>query len=161
MVLYDINYLSFAYPFKNTNMIVSLNYQTLYNFNKTHKYDYAYRSLTTSNLETALAGTPQLMYYRFHPVSWLLARWLVKLEYASPVNIVMERQVIPELLQDALCSRLVKQIDKYLAQPLEVAQAYTKEYDLLRARLGKPGVTGRLAKNLQTVLYPTDTGINL
>jgi len=53
--LYDINYLSFAYPFKNTNMIVSMNYQTLYNFNKTHNYDYTYRSLTTSNLETALA----------------------------------------------------------------------------------------------------------
>ncbi|MBL7033068.1 MAG: lipid-A-disaccharide synthase [Candidatus Delongbacteria bacterium] len=129
--------------------------------NAMYHSDFAAVASGTANLETALAGTPQLMYYRFHPVSWLLARWLVKLEYASPVNIVMERQVIPELLQDALCSRLVKQIDKYLAQPLEVAQAYTKEYDLLRARLGKPGVTGRLAKNLQTVLYPTDTGINL
>ncbi len=39
---YDLNYLSFAYPFRalNRNMIVSLNFQHLYDFNKQVNYSY-------------------------------------------------------------------------------------------------------------------------
>jgi long-subunit fatty acid transport protein len=53
---FDINYLSIAYPFRwlNRNMIVSLNYQTLYDFNKTYNYHYRYRSIITSMTETSL-----------------------------------------------------------------------------------------------------------
>ena len=54
VTLHDINYFSLAYPFtwKEKNLIVSLNYQTLYNFNKEHIYDYTYRDVTTSTTET-------------------------------------------------------------------------------------------------------------
>lgn len=56
VTLYDLNYFSLAYPFtlKERNYIVSLNYQTLYNFNKTHIYNYRFQSTTTSQLETSL-----------------------------------------------------------------------------------------------------------
>lgn len=49
--LYDLNYLSVAYPFQlfRKNMIVSLNYQTLYNFNKKHKYNYQYNNHVSSH----------------------------------------------------------------------------------------------------------------
>lgn len=52
--LFDVNYLSFAYPFtwRNINMIVSLNYQTLYNFNKKREYGYLYHDITTSTIES-------------------------------------------------------------------------------------------------------------
>lgn len=55
--LEDLNYLSAAYPFNllGRNMIFSLNYQTLYNFNKRHKYDYTYSSATSTTTETAFA----------------------------------------------------------------------------------------------------------
>ncbi len=44
--LLDLNYFSFAYPFNwlGRNMIVSLNYQTLYSFNKEHAYNYNYHT---------------------------------------------------------------------------------------------------------------------
>ncbi len=47
--LYDLNYMSMAYPFtfRDLNMIVSLNYQTMYNFNKEHNYNYNYQSHDT------------------------------------------------------------------------------------------------------------------
>ena len=56
VTLYDINYFSLAYPFtlKDKNMIVSLNYQTLYNFNKTYNYNYVYHSIITSRTDTTL-----------------------------------------------------------------------------------------------------------
>ncbi len=48
--LYDINYMSMAYPFtlSETNMIVSLNYQTMYNFNKEHQYNYHYQKFAST-----------------------------------------------------------------------------------------------------------------
>ena len=49
--LYDLNYLSVAYPFEflEKNMVVSLNYQTLYNFNKKYNYDYQYSNRVSSH----------------------------------------------------------------------------------------------------------------
>ncbi len=54
--LYDINYLSLVLPFTRLkkNMIVSLNFQTLYSFNKSHNYNYSYRKLTTTLIESPL-----------------------------------------------------------------------------------------------------------
>ena len=51
--LYDVNYMSLAYPFtwRNMNMIISLNYQTLYDFGKEREYNYIYndiKKLTTN-----------------------------------------------------------------------------------------------------------------
>jgi long-subunit fatty acid transport protein len=64
--LYDVNYFSLAYPFVflTHNMIVSFNYQTLYDFNKEHSYDYLYRSRTTFTagpitVNTSLNGARQ------------------------------------------------------------------------------------------------------
>ncbi|MFC1495617.1 OmpP1/FadL family transporter, partial [Thermodesulfobacteriota bacterium] len=56
VTLYDLNYFSLAYPFawRERNFIVSLNYQTLYNFNKTHNYNYQFRHTSTSQIETSL-----------------------------------------------------------------------------------------------------------
>ncbi|MFC1839601.1 OmpP1/FadL family transporter [Thermodesulfobacteriota bacterium] len=56
VTLYDLNYFSLAYPFtwRERNYIVSLNYQTLYNFNKTHNYNYQFSNTSTSQIETSL-----------------------------------------------------------------------------------------------------------
>ena len=56
--LTDINYLSAAYPFtiNDVNMVFSLNYQTLYNFNKLHDYDYTYQNNVHSSI--SIPGPP-------------------------------------------------------------------------------------------------------
>ncbi len=63
----EINYVSLAYPFNRLgkNMIVSLNYQMLYNFNKTHTYNFSYSEnlyetfwipIRTTTVERDIAG---------------------------------------------------------------------------------------------------------
>ncbi len=56
--LYDINYLSLAYPFKKfgRNMIISLNYQTRYNFNKRHEYDFIYTYISLGAITISTSG---------------------------------------------------------------------------------------------------------
>ncbi len=117
--------------------------------------DFAVVASGTANLETALLGTPQAMYYRFHPLTWQLARRLVKLDHASPVNIVLGRAAIPELLQTDLAERITREVTAFLENPAETAGRFQTDYAELKHRLGAPGVLARLAGALQPVLGGT------
>jgi lipid-A-disaccharide synthase len=53
----------------------------------------------TSSLEMAVAGVPHVIAYRIHPVTaWIVER-LARVPFASLVNLLSERQVVPEFLQ--------------------------------------------------------------
>ncbi|MFZ0312766.1 MAG: lipid-A-disaccharide synthase [Candidatus Korobacteraceae bacterium] len=53
----------------------------------------------TSTLEAALIGTPFAMVYRVAPLTWRLGRRLVKVDRFAMVNLIAERDVVPELVQ--------------------------------------------------------------
>ncbi len=55
----------------------------------------------TATIETALLGTPMVVVYRVTEPTWLLGRLLVRTRFYSMVNLVAERAVVPELIQDA------------------------------------------------------------
>ena len=54
----------------------------------------------TSTLELALAGVPMVVAYRVNPVTAVIARRLVKVKFASLVNLLAGREVVPEMIQD-------------------------------------------------------------
>ena len=54
----------------------------------------------TSTLELALANVPMLVTYRVNPLTAAIARRLVKVSYASLLNLLAGREVVPELLQE-------------------------------------------------------------
>ncbi len=62
----------------------------------------------TATLETALFGVPQVVCYRGNPVSYWLARRLVKVAYISLVNLIMGREVVRELIQGDLNAKLLE-----------------------------------------------------
>jgi lipid-A-disaccharide synthase len=53
----------------------------------------------TSTLEAALIGTPFAMVYQVAPLTWALGRRLVKVDRFAMVNLIAERDVVPELVQ--------------------------------------------------------------
>ena len=53
----------------------------------------------TSTLELALAKVPMLVTYRVNPVSHQIAKRMIKIQYASILNLLLDRPVVPELLQ--------------------------------------------------------------
>jgi lipid-A-disaccharide synthase len=55
----------------------------------------------TSTLELAMAGVPMVVAYRVNPLTAAIAKRLVKVRYASIINLIAEREVIPELIQQA------------------------------------------------------------
>jgi lipid-A-disaccharide synthase len=56
----------------------------------------------TATLETALFRVPQVVCYRLSQISYQITKRLIKVKYISLVNLIAEREVVPELIQEAL-----------------------------------------------------------
>jgi lipid-A-disaccharide synthase len=69
----------------------------------------------TATLETALFGIPQVVCYRGNPVSFWLAKRLVKVPFISLVNLIMGREIVKELIQnDFNEGTLVRELNELL-----------------------------------------------
>jgi lipid-A-disaccharide synthase len=62
----------------------------------------------TATLETALLNVPEVVCYKGGFVSYLIARQLIKVKYISLVNLIMDRIVVKELIQDQLNEKNLK-----------------------------------------------------
>lgn len=57
----------------------------------------------TVTLEAALIKRPMVICYKFNTLTYLLAKWLVKLKWFSLPNLLANKTLVPELLQDEVC----------------------------------------------------------
>ncbi len=57
----------------------------------------------TVTLEAALIKRPMVICYKFNTITYLLAKWLVKLKWFSLPNLLVNKTLVPELLQDEVC----------------------------------------------------------
>ncbi|MEO8884757.1 MAG: lipid-A-disaccharide synthase, partial [Mucilaginibacter sp.] len=69
----------------------------------------------TATLETALFNVPQVVVYKGNPVSITIARMVVDIKYISLVNLIMDKQVVKELIQqDCIPQKIVAELDNIL-----------------------------------------------
>ena len=90
----------------------------------------------TSTLELALAGVPMVVTYRTNPITSWIVRRLVLVKYASLLNLLSGREIVPELLQgDATPEKLAAELEKILTPEGAAAQraAFTAPLAMLRA----------------------------
>lgn len=90
----------------------------------------------TATLETALFGVPQVVCYKGNPVSYWLAKRLVKIKFISLVNLIMDKEVVKELIQgDLNKTNLKNELDKILNnQPYR--EQVLQDYKVLWHKLG-------------------------
>ncbi len=62
--------------------------------------DLALAASGTVTVEAALLGTPMVTFYRVSRASWMMGKWLVDVPFYSMVNLVADRAVVPELMQN-------------------------------------------------------------
>lgn len=100
----------------------------------------------TSTLEAALAGTPFVCAYRTHPLTFAVARRVVRVEHVALANLVAGRRVVPELLQAQVTGPALADA----LRPLLADGAARTEMQAalagVRARLGTPGAAARVAE---------------
>jgi lipid-A-disaccharide synthase len=72
----------------------------------------------TSTLELALAGVPMLVAYRVNPLTAAIASYLVSVRYASLLNLLAGREIVPEMIQQACTpERLAVALTRLLTDP--------------------------------------------
>jgi lipid-A-disaccharide synthase len=90
----------------------------------------------TATLETSLFGVPQVVCYKGNAVSFWLATKLVKVKYISLVNLIMDKPVVTELIQNDLNEEKLKQELALLLSDSARKQELLQDYKMLWHKLG-------------------------
>jgi lipid-A-disaccharide synthase len=64
--------------------------------------DVALAASGTVTIEACLLGTPMVTFYRVNNLSWWMGKALVRVPFYSMVNLVAQRRIVPELIQDQM-----------------------------------------------------------
>jgi len=100
----------------------------------------------TATLETALLGVPMVIVYRMSPLSYLIGRMVVHVDYIGLVNLIAGREVVPELIQgDATPERMAEEAYAILTDPTRM-DGMKKGLREVRERLGGEGASLRTAR---------------
>ena len=108
----------------------------------------------TSTVEAALAGVPFATAYRTHPVTFALARRLVRVDHIAMANLIAGRRVVPELIQhEATPARLERELLPLLDDTGE-RRAVVAGLSEVRRALGSAGAARRVAGIAESLLFP-------
>ena len=102
----------------------------------------------TATLETALFGVPQAVCYRAGKISYLIARQLVKVKYISLVNLIMDRLLVREMIQDDFNFKDLKQELHYLLYDPVYVGKILSGYNELKHKLGDKGASEQAASEI-------------
>lgn len=102
----------------------------------------------TATLEVGLLGTPMAVLYRLGGWTYLMGRLLVRLPFVSLVNLVLGREVVPELLQAKATPEHVAEVASSLLRDRSRIDAMRRGLAELRPCLGESGATRRAAREI-------------
>lgn len=85
----------------------------------------------TATLETALLGIPEVVVYKGSPLSFQIAKRLIKVKYISLVNLIMDKPLVPELIQADCNADKIKEQLLHILTP-EVSAGISSDYKHLR-----------------------------
>ncbi|HET9065790.1 MAG TPA: lipid-A-disaccharide synthase [Gemmatimonadales bacterium] len=100
----------------------------------------------TTTLQAALADVPMVVAYRTHPLTYQLARHLITVPWVSLVNLVGEREIVPELVQSEVTAHALAAATAPLLEAGHPAACEQRRgLAEVRARLGEAGASHRVA----------------
>ena len=106
----------------------------------------------TATVEAALLDVPMVVVYKVSKLTALLAKPLIRTKFFGMVNLIAEKEVAPELIQEKFTPRNVAREVRNLLEPSRAVQAHT-ELAEVRRRLGPPGAVERAAEAILSLLH--------
>jgi lipid-A-disaccharide synthase len=117
--------------------------------------DAAIVSSGTATVEAALLDVPMTVVYRVSSMTATLAKPLLRTPYYAMVNLIAEKRVVPELVQDAFTPQNVAVETLRLLQDPNARATLRSGLAEVRHRLGPPGAVERAADAIASLLVPT------
>ena len=102
----------------------------------------------TATLETALIGTPHILVYKTSAFTYWFAKTVVKIAHIGLVNIVADRTVCPELIQQEASPEALAQATAKLMADTPERKTMLEGYAEVRQLLG----TKKAAENVAAIL---------
>jgi len=115
----------------NVRLVVGKTYEIL------NLCDAAIVTSGTATLETALWNIPQVVCYKAHPISYLIAKYLVQIKFISLVNLIVDKEIVKELIQkDYTSENVLREVDLLLTDEKTRRKQLT-DYQELNILLGQ------------------------
>jgi lipid-A-disaccharide synthase len=99
----------------------------------------------TVTLELALLRVPMIVTYKFSSLTYHLGKLLIKLKHFSLVNLIAEREIVPELLQKQVCPETIARMLYELTYDEDIRGEMQKGLMEVCERLGSRGASERAA----------------
>ena len=108
----------------------------------------------TATLETALFKVPEVVCYKGNRISYEIAKRIIKLDYISLVNLIMDREVVKELIQAEFNPKNLKtELQKILSE--EPRKKIFSDYHELEQKLGGAGASEKTARLIYETISAT------
>ena len=123
-----------------------------------HTYDILYHAQAavvtsgTATLETALFDVPQIVTYRMSPITYQIARRVIRVPYISLVNLVANREVVPELIQRDFNAERIAELLPTLAEPSPARERQLADYRAIKEQLGEHNTSATVAARILEVI---------
>lgn len=139
----DAFYKAMLQPYHNVSSVSNKTYQLLMQASA------ALVTSGTATLETALFGVPEVVCYKGGNISYQIAKRLIKIKYISLVNLIMDKLVVKELIQnDLTVKNLVKELAFILKDEERIA-GMKQDYAALKHLLSQGGnASAKAAKSI-------------
>jgi lipid-A-disaccharide synthase len=102
----------------------------------------------TATLETALLDVPEVVCYKANRISYIIARQLAKVKYICLVNLIMDRLVVKELIQNDMTSSNIRDELQSLLNSSKRQKKLLEDYEELKYVLGNAGASDRAAETI-------------
>ncbi len=102
----------------------------------------------TATLETALIDVPEVVCYKANKISYIIARHLARVRYICLVNLIMDRLVVKELIQNDMTAENIASEVKSLLTNQKRQKKLLEDYEELKYVLGNTGASDRAAETI-------------
>jgi len=97
-------------------------------------------------LEAALYGIPMVIVYKVSPLSYWLGKRLIKVKHIGIVNLIAQKELLPELIQDNASPQTIAETVTAMIGDPEKLKQIEKELFCIRDLLGGAGASDRVAR---------------
>ena len=106
----------------------------------------------TATLETALSNTPMLILYKTSPITYIIAKRMVKLKYIGMVNILAGREIVPEFIQGDLNPEKIARVADGILRSSKKKKDMKRGFSDVRRKLGRKQASEAAAASVASFL---------
>jgi len=112
----------------------------------------------TATLEAALFNVPQVVCYKTSALTYKLSMMFLKVRFISLVNLIMDREIVTELVQDKLNEMTLHRELSLILRSGYKHQVMLENYSALRLEMGGAGASARVAEEMVYSLNELQAG---